>query len=104
MPKIVSDNDSLPGLIDDSDNDSLPCLIDDSDSGDDSDVTIRHVRRHLPWRSRVDPSNRYFQGVYVAGRTLWTISFWSIVFLCSQWVLILLLPSLSVWKTTYRGC
>ena len=56
-PDIVSDDDSLPGLIDDSDDDSLPGLIDDSDSDDDSDVTIRHVRRRLPWRSRVDPSN-----------------------------------------------
>ncbi len=41
---IVSDDDSLPGLIDDSDDDSLPGLSDDSDSDDDSDVTIRHVR------------------------------------------------------------
>ena len=69
MHDIVSDDDSIPGLIDDSDDDSLPGLIDDSDSDDDSDVTIRHVRRRLPWRSRVDPSNRSFQGVYVAGRT-----------------------------------
>jgi len=82
LPGLIDDSgdDSLPGLIDDSDDDSLPCLIDDSDSGDDCDVTIRHVRRRLPWRSRVDPSNRYFQGVYVAGRTLWTIPFWSISF------------------------
>ena len=56
-PKIVSEDDSLPGLID------------DSDSDDDSDVTTRHVRRRLPWQSRVDPTNRFFQGVYVAGRT-----------------------------------
>jgi hypothetical protein len=55
MPDIVSDDDSLPGLIDDSDDDSLPGLIDDSDSDDDSDVTIRHLRRRLPWQSRVDP-------------------------------------------------
>ncbi len=27
------------------------------------------VRRRLPWRSRVEPPNRSFQGVYVAGRT-----------------------------------
>ena len=40
MPDIVSDDDSLPGLIDDSDDDSLPGLIDYSDSDDDSDVTI----------------------------------------------------------------
>ena len=40
MSDIVSDDDSLPGLIDDSDNDSLPGWIDDSDSDDDSDVTI----------------------------------------------------------------
>jgi hypothetical protein len=52
-----------------SDDDSIPGLIDDSDSDDDSDVAIRHVRRRLPMRSRVDPSNRSFQGVYVAGRT-----------------------------------
>jgi hypothetical protein len=59
MPDIVSDDDSLSGLIDDSDDDSLPGLVDDSDSDNDSDVTIR----------RVDPSNHSFQGVYVAGRT-----------------------------------
>ncbi len=69
MDDIVSDDDSIPGLIDDSDDDSLPGLIDDSDSDDDSDDTIRYVRRRLPLRSRVDPSNRSFQGVYVAGRT-----------------------------------
>ena len=46
MPEIVSEEDSLPGLKD------------DSDSEDDSDVAIRHVRRRFP-----------FQGVYVAGRT-----------------------------------
>jgi len=57
MPEIVSEDDSLPGLID------------DSDSDDDSDFTTRHVRRRLPWQSRVDPTNRFFQGVYVAGRT-----------------------------------
>jgi hypothetical protein len=44
MSNIVSDDDSLPGLIDGSDDDSLPGLVDDSDSKDDSDVTIRHVR------------------------------------------------------------
>ena len=69
MPEIISEDDSLPGLMDDSDDDSLPGLVDYSDSDDDSDVTIRHVRRRLPWRSRVDPSNRSIQGVYVAGRT-----------------------------------
>ncbi len=69
MHDIVSDDDSIPGLIDDSDDDSPSGLIDDSDSDDDTDVTIRHVRRRLPLQSRVDPSNRSFQGVYVAGRT-----------------------------------
>ena len=55
-------------MIDDSDDDSLPGLIGDSDSDDDSDITIRHVGRRLPWQSRVAPPNRSFQGVYVAGR------------------------------------
>jgi hypothetical protein len=97
---IVSDDDQLPGLIDDSDDDSLPGLIDDSDSDDDSDVTIRHVRRRLPWRSRVDPSNRSFQEFTL------TITFQVHQFFarCSHWVLMRLQPSLSVWKTTYRGC
>ena len=49
MPDIVSDDDSLSELIDDSDDDSFPGLVDDSDSDDDSDVTIRQVRRRLPW-------------------------------------------------------
>ena len=70
MPEIVSDDDSLPGLIDDSDDDTLPGLIVDSNSEDEFDVVIRHVRRRLPWRSRVDPSNGSFQGVYVADITM----------------------------------
>ena len=43
MPEIVSDDDSLPGLIDDSDSDddSIPGLRNDSDSDDDS--TLKSV-------------------------------------------------------------
>ena len=46
QPETVSEDDSLPGLINDSDSDddSIPGLKDDSDSDDDSGVTIRHVR------------------------------------------------------------
>ena len=45
MPEIDSDDDSLPGLINDSDSDddSIPRLKDDSDSDDDPGVTILHV-------------------------------------------------------------
>jgi len=41
----VSEDDSLPGLINDSDSDddSILCLKDDSDSDDDPGVTILHV-------------------------------------------------------------
>jgi len=41
----VSEDDSLPGLINDSDSDddSIPRLKDDSDSDDDPGVTILHV-------------------------------------------------------------
>ena len=79
MPAIVSDDDSLPGLIDDLDDDSLPGLIDDSDSEDDSDMYVD---------------------------ALWTITFQvhQDFARCSHWVLLRLLPSLIVWKTTYRGC
>ena len=42
--------------------DDVPGLIDDSDSDDDIDVTVRHVRRRLPWRSPVDYLNGSLPG------------------------------------------
>lgn len=52
MPEIGYEDVSLPGFLDDwySDDNSIPGSKVDSASDDDTDVSIRHVRRRIPWR------------------------------------------------------
>ncbi len=78
QPETVSEDDSLPGLINDSDSDddSTPGLKDDSDSDDDPGVTIRHVRWRLSWRSRGRPFKLFLsRSLEPPLLVLWTTTF-----------------------------
>ena len=94
-PNIVSDDDSLPGLIDDSDDDSLPGLIDDSDSDPtmtqtlQSDLYVDAFHGNQESTLQTVPFKEFTLRAEPLLLVFWTITFQvhQLFARCSHWVL-----------------